>query len=362
VLLMSDAMPPDWASAQSAIGPRYCLRCRALLDDAALGDETGKTRCRRCGLPFSPDRPETFATRRPPRQWKLWVVCVLIAIIAGVLAFARLVGQNRLGYVAFFGIPFAVGAFLGYATRASIWLTLLLSLFATSGIAFAIVSLDLSGLFCGLTLGGLLLGPALVGAIAGWAVRKAMRGAAYDRRKYFFLTIAVVLPFGADQAESRWPMEIAVAEVSTSSIFDTSLQQAWDSIVFYEEVAHDRPLVLKLGLPRPLRAEGRKGAVGDIERCVYEKGYLVKRITRVEGPRLLAFDVIEQHLHFEHDVELEGGSFVLTPLGESRTRVVLTTRYRRLLRPAWLWEPMERHIIHTLHAHVLEGMRTKAAR
>jgi hypothetical protein len=37
--------------------------------------------------------------------------------------------------------------------------------------------------------------------------------------------------------------------------------------------------------------------------------------------------------------------------------VVLTTRYIRHLRPAWLWEPMERKIVHTLHGHVLEGMR-----
>ena len=30
------------------------------------------------------------------------------------------------------------------------------------------------------------------------------------------------------------------------------------------------------------------------------------------------------------------------------------------LRPAFIWEPIERRVIHTLHGHVLEGMRRKA--
>src|SRR5262249_54517293 len=98
---------------------------------------------------------------------------------------------------------------------------------------------------------------------------------------------------------------------------------------------------------------------GDVQRCVYERGHLVKIITRCEPGRELAFDVLEQHLHFEHDVRLRDGSFRLEPLANGGTRVVLTTRYVRLLSPAWLWEPAERKIVHTLHGHVLEGMRRR---
>ena len=73
-----------------------------------------------------------------------------------------------------------------------------------------------------------------------------------------------------------------------------SRQQAWDLLMFYEEVDLEPPLFARIGLPHPLRTEGHIERVGDIKRCVYSSGYLRKRITRYEPGELVAFDVIEQ--------------------------------------------------------------------
>ena len=341
--------------------PRHCLRCNTRLHVHPLADE-GPTKCPRCGLPFVPENPATYATRPRRWRWNLWVPGLLIAILAGVLAYSRAVNQGVLGSAAFFGVPFAVGMILGFTTRVRFWLTLALSLFAIACISLALVSMSVSGLFCGAMLGAIFLGPAVLGAGVGWIVQLAAREAAWDRRKYVFLTMFVGLPFGAEEVEGRLPFARPIAEVSTSATFDTTAAAAWDGIMFYEQVEHEPPLLLTLALPRPLRCEGSKAAVGDVARCIYVRGSMVKTITRREEPRLLAFDVSEQHLHFEHDVELIDGSFILQPLGDRQTRVVLTTRYRRLLRPAWLWQPLEREIIHSLHEHVMEGMRRRAGR
>ncbi len=56
------------------------------------------------------------------------------------------------------------------------------------------------------------------------------------------------------------------------------------------------------------------------------------------------------------------GSFRLQPLDPVKTRMTLTTRYIRHLRPAWLWKPIESKVVHMLHLHVLEGVRRKAVR
>lgn len=159
--------------------------------------------------------------------------------------------------------------------------------------------------------------------------------------------------------EGQVPRNTEVNEVSTAVTFNATAQQAWNSILFYEQVQHSPPWLLKLALPRPVRAEGSKAHVGDVQRCVYENGHLVKRITCCVDRSELAFEVVEQHLHFERDVSLRDGVFRLEQVGTDGTRVVLTTRYVRRLSPAWLWEPMERHILHTLHGHVLEGMRRR---
>lgn len=358
---MSDAPTPDpTPPAAPDAGPRFCLRCGERLTTHPL-DDVAPTKCPRCGLPFSPDRPETYADapawRRP--RWTRLAGFFLMAVALGVVGYA-LIRNDVMGVAVFFVVPFAIGGLLGYTTRASVWLSLLLSLAAVACVVFVLVAADLSGIFCGLTLSAVFLGPTLVGAVVGWGLQVATRNRATRRRHYAILTMIVGLPFGADRVESRWPLARETAEVSTSATFQCPADRAWESVVFYEQVRHEPPFLLTLALPRPVRSERRRAAVGESQRCVYERGYLVKTITASDEPRLLAFDVSEQHLHFEHDVELLDGSFIVQPLGDGRTRVVLTTRYRRLLRPAWLWAPMERTIIETLHGHVLEGMRRHA--
>src|SRR5262249_54016445 len=84
-------------------------------------------------------------------------------------------------------------------------------------------------------------------------------------------------------------------------------------------------------------------------------------ITRIEEGKLLAFEVIEQKLHFERDVRLLDGKFEVTDAdcggGRAAAAVILTTRYRPLLYPRWMGSWMEARIVHTLHEHVLEEMR-----
>jgi hypothetical protein len=292
-------------------------------------------------------------------RWRFWLPALVLAVLTGIGTYAYVLWSDDMGYALFFAVSFSVGAILGYLARVRVWAAVVLAVIAVSVISFGLVCLGLAGIFCGLTLDLILLGPAVAGVFTGWLLGLLFHPTVWDHRRYYFLAFFVALPLAAEAIEKQWPMRREVAEVGTALVFRASPRQAWDSIVFYEQVEHEPPWLLTLALPRPVRAEGSKAAVGDVVRCIYRKGYLVKQITeRQEGQRL-AFRVTEQHLHFERDVTLLDGAFTLEPQGTGRTRVVLTTRYQRDLRPAWLWQPLERTIIHTLHGHVLEGMRRK---
>lgn len=362
-------MSDDWTSEpppkpepkpQAAWRPAFaCLRCRGPLDVERQAGE-GPSKCPRCGLPFDPDRPETYLDepRRPP--WQVNLAALMLAVAIGALTFAIIRQSPTMGAGLFFGVPFAVGALIGFTSAAGAALSVMLGIVAVLCLACTLVFLNFAGIFCGLTLGAIFLGPAMAGVIVGWLARAIYVGMTSGRRRYDVFAMFLGVPFGVDGLERRWPLGTVVREVRTEAVFDAPADRAWDAIQFYEQVEHPPPFLLTLALPRPVRAEGCKDAVGAEQKCLYRRGYLVKRITRREPPRVLAFDVVEQHLHFEHDVELRDGSFVVEPTGEGRCRVVLSTRYRRLLRPAWLWEPMERAIIRTLHGHVLEGMRRHA--
>ena len=155
---------------------------------------------------FDSSNPETYTHQRMQFRWRFWFPVLVIVIVAGVGSYALMQQNGTMGFALFLCVPFSVGCALGYGTRVSVWLTILLSLLATSCMVFLLLAMNLSGIFCGLTLGLIFLFPALIGCFVGWAARMAMTEASWDRRRFIFMGLFLGLPFGAEQVESRWPM------------------------------------------------------------------------------------------------------------------------------------------------------------
>ena len=161
----------------------------------------------------------------------------------------------------------------------------------------------------------------------------------------------------------RWPRflsalfaGVGVSETVVTRVeMDAGPEKVWQGILFYEEVPGRAPWLLRTFMPCPVRTEGGKGEVGATVLCTYHLGDLVKRITAVEPPRLIAFEVVEQCLGIEGCVRTEGGSYEIQPRGDGST-ILLRTRYRAFLHPRWLWRPWERVVTNQLHHHVLQGI------
>jgi len=149
-------------------------------------------------------------------------------------------------------------------------------------------------------------------------------------------------------------------EVSTSFEFLASSEAVWQCLMFYEDVPQRPWPLLRLFLPLPLRSQGDKRSPGSLVRCSYERGHLIKRITTVEPARLLSFEVVEQELGIERYGRAHRGSYELEPSGGG-TRLTLTTAYSGLMRPRWLWRPLERFLCHRMHDHILLGMGERLA-
>jgi len=331
--------------------PVYCLRCNQALY------ELGQATCTSCGWQYDTERPETYRSEPMFLRWKYWFPAVCLSVASGVISYAMCLTTGELGFALFVAVPISFGSILGYATRAHVWFVVLLALVVVGAVVCALMSMNLAGFFCGLTLAGIFVLPALVGVTLGLILRSLLKSSGWDQRWYLPLLMLAALPYLVQAIELRFPRRHEVATVTTSLTIDTTPEEAWHALTFYEEVEHEPSWLLRLALPRPLRSEGDKTREGSIVRCYYDRGELAKRISRVDPPGLLAFDVVGQELHFERDVRLLDGSFRLTGDALGHTQVELTTRYERQLAPKWLWEPIERMVVGSLHEHVLEGMR-----
>lgn len=356
--MSSDGTPAAGQSEYQAVAPAemFCLRCNTRLV------EYGESECPKCRLQYDSQNAATY--RRWPMflLWKFWLPGMAASIVSGLISYAICLQGGDMGVALFFAVPVSFGAILGYATHVRYWLLALLGIAVTGSVVLTLVAMDVSGFFCGMMLSLIFLLPVFAGMFVGLVVRYVLKATRWDQKWYLPLLLFAAFPYAAQWLESSFPRREEIATVRTDLHVHATPQEAWDAVMFYEEVTHSPPWLLHLALPKPVSSEGNKQQVGDVVRCRYDRGYLVKRISRLEPGRAMEFEVLEQHLHFERDVTLQGGSFLVQPLPDGTARVVLTTRYKRHLRPRWLWQSTEQTVVHTLHGHVLEGMRRKAMR
>lgn len=341
-------------TAKTTVDPARCLTCGYVL----LGLPEG--RCPECGRDFDPNNPATYSTRPLFVRWKYWLPGFLLAAGGGAVLYALLIFFAGWGVAVTIAAPFAVGAAVGYGCRARPFVLVLLALGALGVIVGTLYSLSFVGIFCGTVLAAVALVPVLVGTGCGVLLRVYLKATHFEQRFYLpLLTLAIATGLMAVLERATFK-GYAVESVVTGVDVPAPIGRAWNAAMFYEEVRHKPPLLLRIGLPRPLYTRGRSDAVGDVKVCVYSKGRLAKQVTERVPDRRLAFNVVEQDRIENHSVRLTGGSFEFTAAGPDATHIELTTSYEPKLGPRWVWRPAERLAVHTLHGHVLEGMRQKA--
>lgn len=128
-----------------------------------------------------------------------------------------------------------------------------------------------------------------------------------------------------------------ICTVETQILIEAPQSKVWKTLRFYEHVKQNPPLILKLGLPIPKRAIGNHKNVGDITSCEYEGGgFITKKITQLIEQKELSFDVIEQSIHFEHDLKLHGGSILLKPVNNCEHTMKVTSDPVGYGNPVWI--------------------------
>jgi hypothetical protein len=153
----------------------------------------------------------------------------------------------------------------------------------------------------------------------------------------------------------RWQEH--VASVTTCQDFFAAADAVWDALMFYEEIAEDRPFLLRHFLPIPIGTQGCKSEVGSDVKCQYSSGHLLKRVTRIIRGHHYAFEVVEQNIALGR-IRLLGGDYSLRVLSKDRTRVALATHYASPNSPRWLFGRVEATVCHSFHRYILSGMRS----
>ncbi len=147
------------------------------------------------------------------------------------------------------------------------------------------------------------------------------------------------------------------ASVTTRQDLFAAVDAVWEALMFYEEIAEDRPFLLRRFLPTPIGTQGCKSEVGSDVKCRYTGGHLLKRVTRIVRGHIYAFEVVEQNLALG-GIKLLGGDYTLRTVSKDRTRVALATHYASPNCPRWLFRRFEAGVCHSFHRYILSAMRS----
>jgi hypothetical protein len=337
-------------------GTPRCITCNYTL--TGLG---AAAKCPECGRDFNLHLPSTFTYRRHFVGTRYWLTGLGISAGIGVaIIVSDVLLFHTSGWAAWLAAPLFIGMMCGYYVRAKVYSLIILALLLFGVLALGLAGSDIAGIFCVMTLAGIALVPVVIGALLGHAIRGIIRAKGFDLRRPLVIALLAAACLLCTLIEKLTESPAPLRTVSTSAVFSRPAANCYDSILFYEEVTHDPPWILRVGLARPIRTVGDARHPGQTKVCIYNKGRLVKRITEARPPELLAFDVIEQKIGYERDIRLVSGAFTLTSIDATHTRVTLTSTYQPLLGPRWAWTSGEDYAFHTLHGYVLEGMRRHA--
>jgi hypothetical protein len=158
----------------------------------------------------------------------------------------------------------------------------------------------------------------------------------------------------ARQIESSRCREYS-ASVMTCQDFPAAPGAVWKALMFYEEIAGDRPFLLRRFLPTPIGSQGCKSTIGGEVTCEYVGGHLVKRVTHIIRERSYTFEIVQQDLALR-GIKLVGGDYTLRVQSEDCTRVALATHYTSLNRPRWVFARLEAAVCHSFHHYIFSAI------
>ncbi len=249
-----------------------------------------------------------------------------------------------MSFVTFVLLPFVTGL---AASRRKPWVILsCLVVMKAALVALAVFAFEQPLLAAGLTTVCLSATAFVLGLILGTAVSTAEK-----YRPTLVLGVGLFLL----TSSGSLPAEVRTEEVLTSVTVPRSTESVWTSVTSFGAISGERPLLLRLGMPTPLRCELEKEEVGARRVCHFDQGRIEQRVTAWEPPRRLGLEILQIDLPLQL-FSFSAASYVLTARGEG-TEVVRSTTLSSRLVPSWFWRPLERVTVDTEHRYLLESLR-----
>ena len=283
-------------------------------------------------------------------------ISILVSLGFLLIGFLLLHG-DFIGYgISFFVfLPFALGYTFGSSTIKSISLVgLIISL-----ITFFILLIagQLEGMVCILMAMPLVIAAVGFGALVKFLINKFRnKNEEENILKSSILPLCLFLFFGFTENWLR-QKDTFIVEVRSEIILPNTPIEVYETIKSVDTLVAEKPFLMKLDLPIPLKCILEKEEVGGLRTCYFEGGQIIERVTELEKGKILKMDVIDYQLTGRKWLGFKEAIYLFKELENDHCQLTRITTYTSELYPRFYWQPLERIGIEQEHEYVFRNLK-----
>lgn len=219
---------------------------------------------------------------------------------------------------------------------------------------FTTIMFGIEGFVCVLMLLPIFLLFVTIGYFIG---RKIRINTTNQSTKIMVSILPIVVLYFLGSIELKSNLESKIIEIETSVILPYSPEILFDGVKSMKKLNGEKPFLMKLGLPTPIRCELDANEVGALRHCIFENGEITAQLTKYKKGEILEMDVVDYTLTGRHWFQFVDAKYSLEKVDDSRTRITRTSSYKSTLKPRWYWKPLENLGIEQEHTFVLNSLK-----
>jgi hypothetical protein len=148
-----------------------------------------------------------------------------------------------------------------------------------------------------------------------------------------------------------------IVEVKSEIILPYSCLKVYDSIKSVDTLDAEKPFLMKIDLPVPLKCILEEEKVGGIRTCYFEGGKIVEKVTALEKGKILKMDVLDYQLTGRTWLGFKEAIYTFEELGDNQCKMTRITTYSSELYPRIYWTPLEEIGIKQEHEYVFRNLK-----
>jgi hypothetical protein len=288
----------------------------------------------------------------------------LTGIVLGLGGFwlAEIPRTHAMGWVMFFLVPLGAGFSITMVTpeanRASA-----AALLATIVSLVVFVATGLETFLCVLLAFPLLFVALVAGIALGMLFRKLWGGVG-SKNATFTSAILLSMPLlimAGHRAEVSSLVHPRRESVISSIRLAADPSDVWTDLRSFDSVTGDKPFLMYVGLPIPIRCVMEGIGVGAKRTCYFDKGYIEETVTEWTPPNVMGLSIDRTNMPGRHWLNFEDAKYELRRDG-GETILTRTTTITSNLYPVWYWRPFERWGVRCEHEYIFGDLAHRLLR